>query len=242
LDIVYGNYVSFFAQEVNGTTSVKFVADGYFATPRTLMIVVGKDSKLRKAADLAGKRVAVTAANGLTGLIVRSVLDANGGTTVPPSFVEMAYSDMGAALQSHTVDAALQAEPYITDVARKSGAYPLIDAASGPTADIPVSGYAATDGFIARYPNTVAAFQRALGRGASIAGNDRAQVERVVHEYAGVDEQTAALMALVGYPIRMDPQRLQRIPDLMTRFGLLGSRIDARTMILPSAMTIGTHP
>src|SRR5437763_2074587 len=200
LDIVFGNYVSFFAEQVKGVNPIKLVADGYFAKPKTYMVVVAKGAKVRNIAELSGKRVAVTSSNGLAGLIVRSVLDTAGSTLAPPSFVEMAYPDMGTALRNHTVDGALLAEPYLTDVSMKTGAWRCIDAASGPTADSPVSGYATTDKIAARYPNTIDAFQRALSRGASVAGSDRAQVESVVHEFAQVDEQTAALMTLVGYP------------------------------------------
>lgn len=237
LDIVFGNYVSFFAAQAKGTTSIKFVADGYFAKPGTWVLMVGKESQLRTASDIGGKRVAVTTADGLAGLTVNSVLNAAGATDRGPSFVEMPYTDMGTALLNRTVDAALMAEPYVTDVAIKTGAYPLFDAASGPTMDIPISGYATTDTFASKHPNTISAFQRALSRGASLANAERPQVESVVHKYAGVDAQTAALMSMVGYPPRMNSRRLQRIPDLMTKFGLLAQQIDATTMILPSAMS-----
>ncbi|MEV4317929.1 ABC transporter substrate-binding protein [Actinocrispum sp. NPDC049592] len=236
LDMVFGNYVSFFTTQAKGTTSIKFVADGYFAQPRTWMVLVPKDSKLHKPADLSGKRVAVTTTSSLADLTIKAVLSTTGSQIQPLSFSEMSYTDMGTALTNHTVDAALLSEPYITDVAKKTGAIPLFDAASGPTADMPISGYSTTEKFASANPNTIAAFQQALSRGAEIAGTDRGRVEQVIHKFAGVDEQTAALCTLVGYPTRMDPRRLQRVPDLMSAYGLLKTRIDAQSMILPSAM------
>jgi NitT/TauT family transport system substrate-binding protein len=235
LDLVFGNYVSFFTAQANATASVKLVADGYFARPRTWMVLVTKESALRGPADLAGKKIGVTTASSLADLTIKSALSTSGKTVRDPSFVEMPYTDMGAALQNRTVDAALLSEPYITEVAKTIGAVPLFDAASGPTADIPISGYATTEGFAAANPNTIAAFQRALSRGAEIAGTDRTRVERSIRGYAGVDEQTAALVTLVGYPTRMDPTRLQRVPDLMNAFGVLKGHLDVRSMILPSA-------
>ncbi|MET0133772.1 MAG: ABC transporter substrate-binding protein [Kibdelosporangium sp.] len=237
LDLVFGNYVSFFSAQEKATVSVKFVADGYFAKPRTWMVLVAKDSPLRTPADIAGKRVAVTTVNSLADLTIKSVLSTRDGTVVPPTFVEMPYTDMGNALQRRTVDAALLSEPYITDVAKKFGAFPLFDAASGPTADIPISGYATSEKFASANPNTIAAFQRALSRGAEIAGSDRTKVEQAIREFASVDEQTAALVTFVGYPTRMDATRLQRVADLMTSFGILKGHIDARSMVLQSAMS-----
>src|SRR5437763_110005 len=111
LDIVFGNYVSFFAEQVKGVNPIKLVADGYFAKPKTYMVVVARGAKVRNIAELSGKRVAVTSSNGLAGLIVRSVLDTAGSTLAPPSFVEMAYPDMGTALRNHTVDGAAMVLP-----------------------------------------------------------------------------------------------------------------------------------
>ncbi|WP_168211467.1 ABC transporter substrate-binding protein [Actinosynnema sp. ALI-1.44] len=235
LDLVFGNYVSFFTAEAKRTAAIRFVADGYYANPRTWMVLVAKDSPLRKPADLSGKRVAVTTANSLADLTIKSVLGTSGANVTVPSFVEMPYTQMGEALRSRRVDAALLSEPYITDVSKRYGALPLFDAAAGPTAEIPISGYATTEKFAADNPNTIAAFQRALSRGAAVAVTDRTAVEQSIRGYAGVDEQTAALVTLVGYPTSLDPTRLQRVPDLMLSYGGLSQRLDARSMILPSA-------
>lgn len=237
LDLVFGNYGSFFDAQAKKTADVKFVADGYSANPRTWMVLVAKDSQLRKPADISGKRVAVTTINSLAELTIRSVLTSTGQAVTTPNFVEMKYTDMGEALRNRTVDAALLSEPYITDVSKRYGAVPLFDAASGATADIPISGYATSDKFARENPHTVEAFQRALAKGVNVALTDRNEVERSIRGYAGVDQQTAALTALVGFPLGLDPKRLQRVCDLMLAYGELSTRLDAQSMILPSALS-----
>ncbi|SMD21704.1 ABC transporter substrate-binding protein [Kibdelosporangium aridum] len=237
LDLVFGNYVSFFAAQAKKTAEVRFVADGYSANPRTWMVLVAKDSQLRKPSDISGKRVAVTTVNSLAELTIRSVLTSTGQNITSPNFVEMSYTAMGEALKNRTVDAALLSEPYITDVSKRYGAVPLFDAAAGATADIPISGYATSEKFANENPNTIAAFQRALSRGVDVALTDRNEVEKSIRGYAGVDEQTAALTALVGFPIGLDPKRLQRVCDLMFSYGELTTRIEARPMILPGALS-----
>ncbi|MCP3803391.1 ABC transporter substrate-binding protein [Allokutzneria sp. A3M-2-11 16] len=235
LDIVFGNYVSFFTAEVKQTAKVKLVADGYFAKPNTWMVLSGPNSRLSKPTDLVGKKVAVTTTNSLADLTIKSTVSANGGDEKSITFVEMPYTEMGEALNARRVDAALLSEPFITETMKKIGALPVFDAASGPTADIAISGYATTEEFATSSPKTVAAFQRALSTGVDIANRDRSKVEAALIGYSGIDQQTASILTLVGFPGMLEPERIQRVPDLMHSYGTLERRLDVKPMIIPHA-------
>jgi NitT/TauT family transport system substrate-binding protein len=238
-DIVFGNYASFFVAEANGVAKdvagLKFVADGYVAKPNTWMVLAGANSTAKKITDLPGKKIAVTTKQSLAEISIRSVLKVNSVDAGQVTFVEMPYTDMAAALSSNRVDAALLAEPFITQAAKDGGALRLFDAASGPTAELPIAGYGTTGKFASENPKTVAAFQRAFAKGQEVAGADRARVEKLLPGYAKIDPQTASLVNLGGFPTRLDATRLQRIPDLMLEFGVLKQRMDATTMILSNA-------
>lgn len=240
-DIVFGNYVSFFNSEAKGIAQsvegLKFIADGYVAKPNTWMVLAGPTSAAKKVTDLPGKKVAVTTKQSLAEVSIRSVLKVNGVDANQVTFVEMPYTDMGAALAANRVDAALLAEPFITQAAKDHGAVPLFDAASGPTAELPIAGYGTTGKFARENPKTVAAFQRAFAKGQEAAGTDRSKVEKLLPGYAKIDPQTAALVNLGGFPSRLEATRLQRIPDLMLEFGMLQKHIDAKTMILGQSAT-----
>jgi NitT/TauT family transport system substrate-binding protein len=235
-DIVFGNYLSFFLAEANGVAKnvegLKFIADGYVAKPNTWMVLAGPSSTAKKVSDLPGKKIAVTTKQSLAEVSIRSVLKVNGVDAAQVTFVEMPYTDMSAALSANRVDAALLAEPYITQAAKTGGALPLFDAASGPTAELPIAGYGTTGKFARENPKTVAAFQRAFAKGQEVAGADRGKVEKLLPGYAKIDPQTAALVNLGGFPTRLDATRLQRIPDLMLEFGVLKQPVKAETMIL----------
>ena len=201
------------------------------------MVLAGAKSAATKITDLPGKKIAVTTRQSLAEVSIRSVLKVNGVDAEQVSFIEMPYTDMGAALAANRVDAALLAEPFITQAAKEFGAVPLFDAASGPTAELPIAGYGTTGKFARENPKTVAAFQRAFAKGQEAAGADRSKVEKLLPGYAKIDPQTAALVNLGGFPSRLEATRLQRIPDLMLEFGMLKQHIDAKTMILGGSST-----
>jgi NitT/TauT family transport system substrate-binding protein len=122
-------------------------------------------------------------------------------------------------------------EPYITDTAKALGARLVLDTAIGPTADLPVAGYASTAEFARNNPKTVAAFKRAIRRAQQICG-DRQNVEKVLPSYAQVDPQTAVITGVGVYPTSEQPSpvRLQRVADLMQRFNLLSARLDVKNL------------
>lgn len=238
LDMVFGNYLSFFAAEAGGAAKnvggLKFVADGYIAKPNTWMVLRGPNAPVSSVRDLEGKKIAVTTRNSLAEVSIKSVLRANGVDGNNIEYVESPYAGMAALLQQGQVDAALLAEPFITEAQKSVGAVPLFDAASGPTADLPIAGYGTTGDFAKANPKTIAAFQRAFGKGQAAASSDRKKVEDLLPGYAGIDPQTASLVTLGEFPTSLDATRLQRIPDLMLEFGVLTAPFDAKTMILDS--------
>lgn len=232
LDVTFGNYVSFFLAQNQGVGRFRLISDGYQAGPNTFVLVARPDGAVRAPRDLAGRRVAVNTFRNIVELNARSALQTNGVDPNTVQFVEVPFPDMAAALAAGRVDAAAMVEPFITAAERSSGAVPVLDTASGPTADIPLGGYGTTEAFATENPRTVAAFQRAMLRGQQAAA-DRANVEQVLPTYIRIDRATATLINLGTYPQSLDGTRLQRVADLMTQFALVPGRFDVQPLLAP---------
>ena len=84
-------------------------------------------------------------------------------------FVAIPFPQLGEALAARRIDAAWLVEPFLTEAEIKYGAEAIADGDQGATANFPVSGYAVTTAWAGRYPNTAAAFVRALSRGQRLA-------------------------------------------------------------------------
>jgi NitT/TauT family transport system substrate-binding protein len=230
LQFAIGNYVSFFTAQANRTLDIKFVADGYQAKRGTFLIMVGKNSRITQPRNLAGKRIAVNSKANIVELTARSSLDAAGVDPRTVTFAEVGFGDMPAALERGDVDAALMNEPYITQSERQSGTIAMLDAAAGPTEDMPVAAWATSGKFAKENPRTAAAFQRAIVKGQSDA-SDRGVVEGIVTNYVKVDPQTAVLMNLGSWPTTMSTARMQRVIDLMKKYGQFTATVSPDTMI-----------
>lgn len=235
LDFTFGNWVSFFAAQskdaAKAVDGIKLIADGYQAKPDMFLILAAGDSAIKGPADLAGKTIAINTFKNIAELTAKATLEAANVDVNTVKFKEMPFPDMQAAVANKTVDAAFMVEPFITRAQRVAGQIKVLDAASGPTDNIPIAGYATSGTFVKENPKTVAAFQRALAKGQADAA-DRSTVEPLLVEYAKVDKETAGLVHFGAFPTTLDPTRLQRVVQLMQRYGLLDKELDVKPMLI----------
>ncbi|MGW5644902.1 ABC transporter substrate-binding protein [Saccharopolyspora sp. NPDC003752] len=229
-DITYSSYVPFFQAQAKGIADLKIVADCASATPNTTVIMTSPGSKVRLPQDLAGKKIAISGPNTITELLVKATMHAHGVDYSKVQLAPIPFINMPAALQQGQVDAAIVTEPFLTLAARNSGAVPVVDTATGPLEDLPLTGYGATAKFCQENPKTIAAFQRAMDRAVAEA-QDRSKIEPLLPEFAKIDKDTAAIITLLKFNSRADATRLQRVPRLMKDFGFITADLDVASMI-----------
>ncbi len=238
LDITFGNWVSFIAaqskENAKSVGGLKLISDAYQAKPGMFLILVKGNGSIKTMQDLVGKTIAINTFNNISELTTKAVLEANNIDPKRVTLKEMPMPDMEAAIERNVVDAGFMSEPFITRAQRNSGQLAILDAASGPTDGIPIAGYGTSGKFIKDNPNTVAAFQRAMAKGQRDA-SDRARVQALLPEYAGVDRDTAKLVHLGEFPTSLDATRLQRVANLMKTYGLLQNDLDVEPMLVRGA-------
>jgi NitT/TauT family transport system substrate-binding protein len=230
-DIAYSSYAPFFVAQSRGTADIKLVADASSAGPSSCMVVSIPGRKISSVRDMAGARVAITARNTISELLVASALKTKGVDYTKVKWVELPFPEMAGALASGAIDAAFVTEPYLSEVRGRVGAMPVFDTAVGPTVELPTAGFGANAEFVAKYPRTVAAFQNVMERATTEAKADRTKVEKLLQEAAHIDAETARLASLLTFQSTLDPTRIQRVTDLMLEFGMIGQRIEASEII-----------
>ncbi|MGW5715252.1 ABC transporter substrate-binding protein [Amycolatopsis sp. NPDC003865] len=231
VDIAFSSYVSLFTAK--GSADLLLVSDATSVSPNSNAIVVGPNSPAKTLSGLAGRKVAITAKNTASDVLTKSVMSDHRVPYDSVIWVELPFPQVAAALRQGRVDAAYVAEPYVTIAADEADAIPVIDIGSGATQDFPLAGYGATKKWVHDNPRTLAAFQRAMKKATLDAAGDRSKVEPLLVKHAKINETVAKLLSMPAFGSTLDARRIQRVPDLLLRMGVITAPVDAARRIAP---------
>jgi len=248
VDIVAGDYVDFFYAEANQHVNLHVVADGYHAAPGVMEVLTLPNSGITTPQGLEGKTIGTPepqlipvqprAPYSVETVAAQSVLDNDGVN--PAQLAQdrqvkwrpMPSGDLINALANHQVNAILVQEPYIYQAESRLGAVEVLDACSGATASLPLSGYFAVASFAHKNPDTLQDFRSALQRAQADAVQP-GPVEAVLAHNSGMPMGTASLVTIGAYPTSLDAASLQRVAGLMFSFGVLVRTLDVTGMVGP---------
>ncbi|SHG01675.1 ABC transporter substrate-binding protein [Streptoalloteichus hindustanus] len=229
VDVLFDSWVSVFTN-YGGNRDLRLVGEAYQSAPLTTGLVTPRDSTYRKPRDRPKPRIAVNNPKGLGVLLTSTALHPHGVAAGDIQWAHLPFEAMSGAMTRGEVDAAWLIEPYLTGLQISAGTQLFADTATGPTADMPLSGYVCGRKFAERNPRTLAAFRAALTEAQHRAG-DRAEVAKVLPSYAGIDPSTVALMAPGVYPPTLTAVKIQRVADLMRAYNLLPAPIQVNDFI-----------
>jgi NitT/TauT family transport system substrate-binding protein len=242
LDITGGNYVSYINEAAVDHQPIELIAEGSIMQQGAQTIFTMPTSKIKTLAELKGHMVGVNAPGNIDYLLGVSVLQENG---INPESVDfptqpIPFPEMGGMLASGKVSAAVLPEPFASQAEQQYGAVPLADLNQGATSNFPIEGYVVTKQWAAQNPDTLRRFLAALEVGQEISDTDRAAVEQAFEAINGpqngqITPGIAAVMALDNYPIGLDATRIQRVADVMYEFGVLKTRFNVSSMLLPTS-------
>jgi NitT/TauT family transport system substrate-binding protein len=142
----------------------------------------------------------------------------------------MAPSSMIGALRDHTVSAIVTTQPYILQAETELGAVELLDACSGVTASLPLSGYFTTAGFARGHAAAVAGFRSALNA-ATASTAQLGTVRTVLRTLPGMSSREAALVTIGQYPTFLSVGQVQRVADLMYGTGMITNTISVGKLV-----------
>jgi NitT/TauT family transport system substrate-binding protein len=228
VDMTFVNYVSLFQAAAKGQ-KFKLASDGYQAKPG-VFVVLSRPSGPTTPQQLKGKKIAINASKNVAELTAKAALQTYGVAPDDVTYVEMPFPAMAPALQNGNVDAIFTIEPFTQGAKQAVGAKQVFDAASGPTADIPIAGWGTTEKWAKENPKTFAAFSRAMAMGQQLAA-DRAKVEAILPTYTKIDAKTASLVTLGIYPTTLNPTRLERVTQLLQQYGFIQGSVDVGAML-----------
>jgi len=232
-DVTAGAYVSYILAQAHSSGAInwRILAEGSVSQQHSQQILIRAGSPIRTVHDLKGKKIAANIKGNVGELLIDSMLQQNDMKPASVTVVEEPFPSMAAALEAKAIDAGWFDEPFLSIAQTKYGAQALYDTGTGATANFPISGYMATQAWAQKYPNTAAAFVRAITKGQLLADGSLADDQATVGQFIeGVTPQIAGLITFDTYPTGVSQIRIQRVADVMKQFGLLQQRFDVSVM------------
>jgi NitT/TauT family transport system substrate-binding protein len=240
VDVAAGDYTSFFYGIATDGEPLALVADGYDAGTGTMQILTLPSSGITSPQQLANKVVATPYAQvapfsstfpySIDTLAAETVLNADGVNPTSIIWKEKTQSQMISALKDGQVSAILVTEPLIIQAETELGAQEVLDACSGETANLPLSGYFTTQKFAKDHAAALGAFRTAL----STAESDSAQRGVVQSVLLGEHMSTlqSDLVNVGQYPTFVNVGQIQRIADLMIQSGMISAPISVQSLLV----------
>lgn len=223
-DVSSADYVTYLDNELLQHAKLRIIAEASTLQQSQLEMLVAHGSSIDKVKQLAGQKIAVAGHDDIATLLIDSLLTENNvplhDVRIVPGF---ALPAIPALLDKHVIDAGPVPEPFVSEGQEDLGVQSLADLDQGSTLNFPIQGFAVTQAWAKRNPNTLRAFVAALTEGQQVADTDRHAVELATEKFLQVPPMTAAVMALPNFPLSVDPQQLQRVVDGMVRFGFVPS-------------------
>jgi NitT/TauT family transport system substrate-binding protein len=195
----------------------------------TTVLMVPKDSTVRRARDLNGKTIGV---NGLKNILqygAQAWIDRNGGDSSTVHFIEMTFPQTLEGLRTKRIDAGLVAEPFI-EVA-KADARILAPALDAVAPNLLIGCYFTTKAWAAAHPDLVARFALVIEKTAAWANAHQRQSGLILMKYSKLDPRTLQTMLRVVYATRFDISEMQPVIDVAAKYGGLSTSFPVAELV-----------
>jgi NitT/TauT family transport system substrate-binding protein len=239
--VISGDYAGLlYLQSPAAHARLRLVADGYDAAPGVMEVLTLPGSAIKAPQDLEGQAVATPpdelapfsndAPYNSETLATEAVLQSDGVSPPSIQWKAMAPAGMINALRDHTVSAIVTTQPYILQAETELGAVEVLDACSGVTASLPLSGYFTTAGFADGHAAALNGFRAALN--AATANTAQLGTARaVLRTLPGISSRDAALVTIGQYPTFLSVGQVQRVADLMYGTGMITTTISVGKLV-----------
>jgi NitT/TauT family transport system substrate-binding protein len=215
---------------------LKIVGSGATYTTKnpTTVMLVPVASPLKVARDLNGKTVAVNVLQGIAHVSAESWIEKNGGDSKSVKFIEFPFAAMPAALAANRVDAAVVAEPQLTQSRADTR---LFGKSYDGIADLwMIDAWVANDAWISGNPELARRFSEAMRQAAVWANQNHDKTAEFVSNATKIDISIVRAMRRATFLEHVNLAVVQPVIDVGARFGALNARFSAADLFYPGAL------
>ncbi|WP_328421024.1 ABC transporter substrate-binding protein [Streptomyces sp. NBC_00443] len=229
----FSNVTSLMVAQSNGVP-VKAVANGIASTGVRGKdfngLMVKKDSPVKSAKDLEGKKVAINTLKNINETAVRQAVREAGGDPDKVNLVEMPFDQMPAALDQGQIDAACVVEPATATIRSQGGreiASPLIDVAP----ELTVAMYFTSTQYARQNPDVVKKFQDATAESLAYAEAHPDEARQIVTTYTKIPAAVLEQVILPKWPAEPNRPSIEALMKLGEEDGLFKKTPDLDALL-----------
>lgn len=229
VDIGQANLVSLATAHERGLPFVLIAPGGFYssADPTTAMLVA-KSSTIKSAKDLTGKTIAVSGIKNITQVGASAWIDQNGGDVASIKWIEISFPLMGPALESGRVDAAVIAEPELSQ-ARSGGSRTLANVYTAVGNGFLIGAWFTKGDFAKQHPDLVKRFANAIVETSKWANTHHAESAKILEKYT--KQTIEPQIKRVRFAERLDPAEVQPLIDAAAKYKVLKAAFPAAEFI-----------
>jgi NitT/TauT family transport system substrate-binding protein len=162
---------------------------------------------------------------------LRALIDKAGGDSSSVKFIEMPFPAVSAAIQQGRVDAGLMGEPAMMQDVKAGKLRYFVDELTGYSRPILEVVYFTTREWAAKNKETVAAFSKAVLRGAAYANTHVAETVPLLLPLTKMDPAVAMEMRHGYSATTFDPAAIQPVIDLMVKYKSIPKGFNAKELV-----------
>lgn len=229
VDIGQANIVSLATAHERGLPFVVIAPAGYYAaTEPTTAMIVAKNSPFRFAKDLNGKTIAVSGIKNITQVGASAWLSQNGGDYGSVHFIELPFPQMAPALAAGRVDAAVIAEPELSQTLDGNGRL-MGNVYDGVAKEFVLGAWFTTSDWAKGHPDVVKRFQAAMVETANWANAHHAESAKILEKYTKQTVQPH--MRRVRFATKFTASEVQPLIDASAKYGVIKASFPAADLI-----------
>jgi NitT/TauT family transport system substrate-binding protein len=193
-------------------------------------LLVGKDSGIRDARDLEGKKIAVNTLNNIAEIVVKAAVEEEGADPSRLRLIEVPFPEMGATLANGDVDAAFSIEPFVTATVRE-GARILNYSYVVTEPGMQVGAMAVSREFAEENGDVVERFRAAVAENAEYITANEDEFRTFLSERADMAPEIAERIVLPRFTAEVNADSLEKTGGLMEKYGLLDGPVEVATLL-----------
>jgi NitT/TauT family transport system substrate-binding protein len=231
VDIGQANLVSLATAHERGLPFVLIAPGGFYTSSEpTTALVVARSSPVKTAKDLIGKTIAVSGIKNITQVGASAWLDQNGADPAKVNWIELPFPQMAPALAAGRVDAAVIAEPELSE-ATSSNARVLAPVYSAVAKEFLIGAWFARADWVKAHPDLVKRFAAAIAETSRWANAHHAESAQILQRYT--KQSVGPATKRVRWAERLDAAEAQPLIDASAKYKVIKAAFPAAEMIAP---------